>query len=225
VVLGPEAVATVLTFLGVYGFNAKSHLEGSSFVHLGEQQLDEAITLRNDPTDPRAVGLPFDAEGTPRRATTLIEAGTCQALAHDRRTARRAGTESTGDALPAGASIGAVPTTLVLTAGQRSPDELVGAVRARAAGHPVPLLPGAGPQDAGGHRADPQRDLPHRGRRGGRRRRQPALHPVLRGRPGPGRVLGVGDDDRYAAGEFGAGMVICPSLQLSSWTFTGGASG
>jgi hypothetical protein len=41
----------------------------------------------------------------------------------------------------------------------------------------------------------------------------------------PGNVLGVGDDDRYAAGEFGPGMVICPSVRLAAWNFTGGATG
>jgi predicted Zn-dependent protease len=41
----------------------------------------------------------------------------------------------------------------------------------------------------------------------------------------PGKVLGVGNDDRYADGEFGAGMVIAPSLALAGWTFTGGAQG
>jgi predicted Zn-dependent protease len=40
-----------------------------------------------------------------------------------------------------------------------------------------------------------------------------------------GRVLAIGDDDRLAAGEFGPGMVICPSLRLAGWNFTGGARG
>ena len=225
VVLCPEAVATVLTFLGVYGFNAKSHLEGSSFVRLGEQQLDEAITLRNDPTDPRAVGLPFDGEGTPRRATTLIEAGTCHALAHDRRTAARAGTASTGDALPAGATIGAVPTTLVLSPGTRSPDDLIGAVRRGllvTQFHYCRVLDPKTLVVTGLTRNGTFliEDGEVTGAVGNLRFTQSFVDALA-----PGRVLGVGDDDRYAAGEFGAGMVICPSLQLSSWTFTGGASG
>ena len=41
----------------------------------------------------------------------------------------------------------------------------------------------------------------------------------------PGRVRGVGDDDRYAMNEFDAGMTIAPSLALDEWNFTGGASG
>ena len=42
---------------------------------------------------------------------------------------------------------------------------------------------------------------------------------------GPGRVLGVGNDDRYGDSEFGSGLVHCPSLRLSAWNFTGGAAG
>ena len=49
VVLGPEAVSTILVFLGVYGFNAKSKIEGTSPIQLDSQQFDEKITLIDDP--------------------------------------------------------------------------------------------------------------------------------------------------------------------------------
>jgi len=42
---------------------------------------------------------------------------------------------------------------------------------------------------------------------------------------GPGRVLGVGDDVRFADSEFGPGLVRAPSLRLAGWNFTGGAAG
>jgi predicted Zn-dependent protease len=42
---------------------------------------------------------------------------------------------------------------------------------------------------------------------------------------GPGNVLGVGDDIRYADCDFGAGLVRAPSMRLASWNFTGGAGG
>jgi predicted Zn-dependent protease len=51
VVLGNEAVSTILTFLAFYGFNAKQHLEGQSFAVLGEQQFDPASrSTRTRPT-------------------------------------------------------------------------------------------------------------------------------------------------------------------------------
>ena len=49
VVLGPEAVSTILVFLAVYGFNAKSKIEGTSPIQLNSQQFDEKLTLIDDP--------------------------------------------------------------------------------------------------------------------------------------------------------------------------------
>ena len=54
----------------------------------------------------------------PKAPLTLLEDGVARAIAHDRRSAARAGTESTGHALvPGGSSWGAIPTNLVLTGG------------------------------------------------------------------------------------------------------------
>jgi len=41
----------------------------------------------------------------------------------------------------------------------------------------------------------------------------------------PGRVLGVGNDGRFADNEFGPGSTHVPSLHLAGWNFTGGAEG
>ena len=63
---------------------------------LGGPQLDPAITLWDDATDPRAISRGFDAEGTPKRRVDLVVDGVPVALCHDRRTAAKAGAESTG---------------------------------------------------------------------------------------------------------------------------------
>jgi predicted Zn-dependent protease len=225
VVLGPEAVASILTFLAVYGFNAKAHLEGASFARLGEQQFDAAINVRNDPADPRAIGLPFDAEGTPRRTYDLVASGVTSALAHDRRTARRAGAESTGDALPGGASMGAVPTTVVMPGGESSPADLVAGVRRGllvTQFHYCRVLDPKTLVVTGLTRNGTflVEDGEIAGAVGNLRFTQSFIDAL-----GPGNVLGIGDDDRYAAGEFGPGMVLCPSLRLRRWAFTGGARG
>ena len=113
----PRRSRRIVTFLAFYGFNGKSHHEGASFVELGAQQFDPAVTLLADPTDPRAIGLPFDAEGSPRTRYHLVEDGVTRNLAHDRRTAKAVGAETTGDALPGGEGFGAIPGTIVLHAG------------------------------------------------------------------------------------------------------------
>lgn len=225
VVLGPEAVSTILTFLGVYGFNAKAHLEGGSFAELGTQQFDPAITILDDATDPRDTGLPFDAEGTPRRRVELVADGVTNALAHDRRTAARAGTTSNGNAVPGGSGFGAVPTSLVMPPGTTSPADMVAGMRRGllvTQFHYVRVLDPKTLVATGltrngtflvedGHLA---------GAVGNLRFTQSFVEALA-----PGAVRAVGDDDRYADGEFGAGVVICPSLHLDAWNFTGGARG
>ncbi len=120
VVLQPECVATIVVFLAGYGFNAKAVIEGQSFVKLGEKQFDTSIDLWDDAFDPRAMGLGFDAEGTPKRRLDLIDDGVSASLAHDRRTAGKMDTESTGHAVPGGEVWGAFPTNLFMGTGDRT---------------------------------------------------------------------------------------------------------
>ena len=93
VVLSPEAVATVAVFLGFYGFNGKMLSEGQSFVALGERQFDEQFQMWDDVTDPRALGVPFDTEGTPKSHLDLVVDGTTRGVAHNRKTAKKAGVD------------------------------------------------------------------------------------------------------------------------------------
>jgi predicted Zn-dependent protease len=225
VVLCPEAVATILGFLAVYGFNAKAHLEGASFVQLGEAPFDPALTVLDDPNHPTATGLPFDAEGTPRQRVTLVDAGRTVALAHDRRTAKRAGTASTGGAVAGGAGFGAFPVNLRMPGGNTPADDLVRAVERGllvTQFNYVRVL-------------DPKSQVVTGLTRNGtfliedgevtgavsNLRFTQGLVAAL----APGAVLGVGDDERYADMEFGAGLVSCPSLRLAGWNFTGGVKG
>lgn len=225
VVLGPEAVATIAMFLGFYGFNARAVEEGRSFVRLGEQQFDPAISLRDDVTDPRGAGLGFDTEGTPRRRVDFVVEGTSTSLAHDRRTAAMAGSTSTGHHVPGSETMGPVPTDLVVTAGEAPIDDLVGGIDrglyVTAFNYCRVLDPRTlvvtGLTRNGTFLIEHGQVGPAVGTL---RFTQSFVHAL-----GPERVLGVGDDDRYANAEFGAGMVIAPSLALSSWNFTGGARG
>ena len=75
VVLEPRAVASALVYPAYMGFNGKAHAEGTSFVHLGERQWDAVVDIWDDATDPRALGVGFDAEGTPKRRLDLVQGG------------------------------------------------------------------------------------------------------------------------------------------------------
>jgi len=114
VVLEPGAVGDLLFNLCVYGFNGKAHNERRSFAELGAAQFDPAVTLVDDATAPDVVGLQFDTEGTPKRRLELVAAGVTSAVAHDRRTAREAGVESTGHAIPDSVTWGPIATNATL---------------------------------------------------------------------------------------------------------------
>ena len=114
VVLEPTAVIDLVQVIAGYGFNAKAVAERRSFVELDQAQFDPAISLVDDPAEPRGAGLTFDVEGTPKQRLGLIDAGVSRALTHDRRTAAQFGVGSTGHALPGGAAWGAVATHLHL---------------------------------------------------------------------------------------------------------------
>jgi predicted Zn-dependent protease len=225
VVLCPEAVATIIGFLAVYGFNAKAHLEGASFVQLGDAPFDPALTLLDDPEHPAAIGLPFDAEGTPRQRVTLVDAGRTVALAHDRRTAERAGTTSTGGAIPGGAGFGAFPVNLRMPGGDLRPDDLVRDVERGllvTQFNYVRILDPKSQVVTGLTRNGTF--LIEEGEVAGAVSNLRFTQGLLAALA-PGSILGVGDDERYADMEFGAGIVSCPSLRLAGWNFTGGAKG
>ncbi len=128
VVLEPPAVASLAAYLGYVCFNGRSFIEDRSFAsgRLGETVVDPCITLVDDARSRDAVGWPVDAEGTPTRAVDLIRDGRLAGVTHDRYTARQAGTESTGHALPAPNTWGPLPLFPLFAPGGGTIDDLVG---------------------------------------------------------------------------------------------------
>lgn len=127
VVLEPNAVAELVQFLAGLGLGAQADQEGRSFMagRMNQPVTGARATIVDDPYDPRAFGRPFDSEGTPRRRVALIESGIARAVVHDRRTARKAGVESTGHASPPPGAEGPLPYSLVLSAGDQTLEQLI----------------------------------------------------------------------------------------------------
>jgi len=225
VVLEPECVGEMLSFLMFYGFNAKQLIEGQSFVALGERQFDESITLVDDVTDPRAIGTAFDMEGTPKRSLDLVRGGVSEAVVHDRRTAKKMDTESTGHAIPGGESWGAFPENVFLAAGDTSPADMIASIDrgllvtefnyCRILDPKTQVVTGLTRNGTfvieNGKVAGAIKNL---------RFTQSFVDALA-----PGAIRAVGNDARFAAAEFGMGIVHCPTLHLASWNFTGGARG
>lgn len=225
VILAPEAVGTIAMFLAYYGFNGKHHAEGQSFVELGEKQFDAAIDLYDDATDPRALGVGFDAEGTPRHRMALVSGGVSKGIAHDRRTARKAGTAPTGHGDPGSEVWGPLPSHVFLEPGTESVEEMVAAI---GRGLYVATFNYCRVLDP---KALTVTGLTRNGTfmiENGKitgavtnmRFTQSFVEALAQG-----RVHAIGNDARFADSEFGPGMMHVPSLHLEGWNFTGGAAG
>ena len=184
------------------------------------------MNLWDDATDPRAIGVPFDADGTPKRRLDLVAGGTSTALAHDRRTARRLGTESTGHAVEGSDSWGAIPTNLFLGAGTETIDDLIAGMRrgllvttfnyCRILDPKTQVVTGLTRNGTflveDGKVGPGVRNL---------RFTQSFIDALA-----PGNVLGLGSEARFADSEFfGPGLVHVPPLRLAAFRFTGGARG
>ncbi|WP_433313874.1 TldD/PmbA family protein [Micromonospora chersina] len=243
VVLEPAAVADLLQNLAWYGFNGKRYAERQSFAEPGAAQFDPAVTLVDDPL--HASGLPYDLEGTPRRALPLVEAGTTRAVAHDRRSGAEAGTGSTGHGMVGASTFGPLPHNLRLLPTGAPTEVVVGQLSAGVTG--AVADPDTAALVAGMARGllvsdfwytrvlDPKQlvvtGLTRNGvwlvedgvpTRAVRDFRFTESYPRALG---PGRVLGLGRAPVRQPDRVDGSWWEAPALRLASWNFTGGASG
>jgi PmbA protein len=131
VVLDQTVAASFVGFIGgVLSADAVQRGRSPFAGRLGDEIASAALTLSDDGTDPEGpASAPFDAEGTPRTRTPLIEVGTLRTYLHDSYTARRAGDgqASTGNASRAGyRSAPSVSTSnLVISPGDGALEDLL----------------------------------------------------------------------------------------------------
>ncbi|MDG4822896.1 metallopeptidase TldD-related protein [Asanoa sp. WMMD1127] len=238
VVLEPTAVADLLANFAMYGFNGKLHNERRSFAELGAAQFDPAVTISDDVTMTAGAGIPFDGEGTPKRAVTFVGDGITLGVAHDRRTAAEGHAVSTGHSWGGSSSWGPVPTNLRLVPDDAAPTAAVAGPAAD--GHTAALLStmerGLLVTDFWYTRVlDPKTLVVTGLTRNGvwlvengeitrpvRNFRFTQSYPLALG---PGAVLGVGGNAITPADSWDVFGFTGPSLRLASWNFTGGASG
>jgi PmbA protein len=127
VVLEPPAVSTLVAFLAYLGFGGRAIAEGRSCFseRIGERLMSELVSIYDDALSPGTLGLPFDFEGTPKRRVDLVREGVVLGGVHDRRSAKQAGEESTGHALPPPNPHGPFPLNLFLAGGDASVDDMI----------------------------------------------------------------------------------------------------
>ena len=104
VVIRAGAMADLLsTFSGV--FSADNAQKGLSLLagREGETIASELVTLVDDPLMPWGIGsCPFDREGAATYRKNVIEGGVLMTLLHNRKTAKKAGVRTTGNAAGSG---------------------------------------------------------------------------------------------------------------------------
>ncbi|HOX39469.1 MAG TPA: TldD/PmbA family protein [Candidatus Brocadiia bacterium] len=221
VVLSPRAVGELLRFLSWLGFNARSHQEGRSCLcgKLGQKIMSDLVTVIDDGLSLDGQPLPFDSEGAPRRRLTLIEKGVPRELAHDSRTAEKAGIASTGHSYGPMSYGGASPQHLFMLPGNATVDEMIASTERGLYVSRFWYTNVAEP--AKGVLTGMTRDglfLIEKGE---------VRHPVRNMRftesvvEALNRVEMVGSVLANAGDEWGSGVTRCPALKMSAFRFSG----
>ena len=124
VVIRNGAMADLLTtFCGV--FSADNAQKGLSLLagREGEAIASSCVTLVDDPLMPMGLGsCPFDREGAATYRKNVIENGVLTTLLHNRKTAKKAGVKTTGNAAGAGR---VAPSNLFIKPGERTAEQLM----------------------------------------------------------------------------------------------------
>ena len=124
VVIKNTAMADLLsTFAGV--FSADNAQKGLSLLagREGQRIAGEAVTLVDDPLMPWGMAsAPFDREGAATYKKNVIEGGVLTTLLHNRKTAKKAGCKTTGNAAGAGR---VAPSNIYIAPGEAAADALL----------------------------------------------------------------------------------------------------
>lgn len=124
VLLSPEAVSELVSFLAYLGFNSLLYEEGRSCLtgKLGKKIFNKRFTLVDDPFNKRGFAFPFDFEGVPKRELILVDKGVVVNLVYDRTTAKKVGKHSTGHFVSQ--STGPIPFHIVVKRGGNSYEKI-----------------------------------------------------------------------------------------------------
>jgi PmbA protein len=104
IVLSPIAAASIIGQVLLPALSGRNVKAGRSSLadKVGEQVLDESLSVYDDPFAPGLGSAAFDAEGVPTRRLAFIEQGVLRQFAYDLKTGYRYGEASTGSAVRSG---------------------------------------------------------------------------------------------------------------------------
>ena len=128
IILRHDAAQSLLrTFCGI--FSAENAQQGLSLLkgREGEKIAADCVTLMDDPLlEGGFDSAPFDGEGVASKTKAVVENGVLKTLLHNRKTAKKQGVASTGNALRPGLSapITVAPTNFFFKPGDKTLAEL-----------------------------------------------------------------------------------------------------
>lgn len=131
VLLEPIALAELIDALSVFSFGARQFLEKRSFVSeaINEKMFDDKVTLYDDAKHEEQLHQPFDFEGVEKKKVVLIDKGVVRGIVFDTETAKLAGTNSTGHALPLPNPHGPIPSHLIFKGGDMDYQQLLSKIK------------------------------------------------------------------------------------------------
>lgn len=132
VVLDPYATVDLLQMLALPGMSGRAVAEGRSWIseRIGQQAMNESVSIWDDGLDLAGVPQPFDSEGAPKQRLDIVRDGVVKGGVYDRETAAQQDIKSTGHALspdfPAMIRMySPLPTNLFMAPGDQSTQEMI----------------------------------------------------------------------------------------------------
>lgn len=131
VILEEYAVADLMDFFAMLSFGSQAYLEKRSFMtgRIGQRVMAENISIWDDGLSPQGLPAPFDAEGVPRQKVDFIQNGVARGVAWDTYYGDMGGEASTGHALPAGETYGAIPCNMFMATGNATKQEMLASTK------------------------------------------------------------------------------------------------
>lgn len=127
VILEPVAVANLIEWLNYIGFGSKPFQEKTSFLadRIGQKIVSDSVTMYDDGNDEKAIAFPFDLEGVPKKRVVIIQNGVAKGVVYDSLSANKDKVKSTGHALTPDFTEGAIALNLFIDAGESSKEKMI----------------------------------------------------------------------------------------------------
>lgn len=131
VILEEYAVADLMDYFAYLSFGVQAFLEQRSFMsgRIGERVMGENVSIWDDGLSLEGVPAPFDAEGVAKQRVDFIERGVAKGVVWDSYHGNKAGQPSTGHALPAGETFGAIPGNMFLATGDATKEQMLASTK------------------------------------------------------------------------------------------------